>query len=193
MMLLILGLVLFLGIHSARVFGEAPRNALVGKLGANGYKGLYSVLSLVGFVVLIYGYAAARQAPTVVWLPPAGMRHAAALLNLVAFLFLVAAYVPGNAIKAKLKHPMVLGVKVWAFAHLLSNGMLHDIVLFGAFLAWAVLSFRAARGRDKAAGTVYPAGRAGPTVVVAVAGLLAWLAFAFWAHGALIGVKPFGV
>jgi uncharacterized membrane protein len=193
MMLLILGLVLFLGIHSARVFGEAPRNALVGKLGANGYKGLYSVLSLVGFVVLIYGYAAARQSPTVVWLPPAGMRHAAALLNLVAFIFLVAAYVPGNAIKAKLKHPMVLGVKVWAFAHLLSNGMLHDIVLFGAFLAWAALSFRAARGRDKAAGTVYPAGRAGPTVVVAVAGLLAWLAFAFWAHGALIGAKPFGV
>jgi uncharacterized membrane protein len=191
--LLILGLVLFLGIHSARVFGEAPRDALVGKLGANGYKGLYSVLSLVGFVVLIYGYAAARQSPVLVWAPPAAVRHPAALLNLVAFIFFIAAYVPGNAIKAKLKHPMVLGVKVWALAHLLSNGMLHDIVLFGAFLAWAVLSFRAARGRDRAAGTVYPAGRTGPTVVVAVAGLGAWLAFAFWAHGALIGVKPFSV
>lgn len=193
MTLLILGLVLFLGIHSARVFGEAPRDALVGKLGANGYKGLYSVLSLVGFVVLIYGYAAARQSPVLVWAPPAAVRHPAALLNLVAFIFFIAAYVPGNAIKAKLKHPMVLGVKVWALAHLLSNGMLHDIVLFGAFLAWAVLSFRAARGRDRAAGTVYPAGRTGPTVVVAVAGLGAWLAFAFWAHGALIGVKPFSV
>lgn len=193
MTLMLLGLVLFLGVHSARVLGEGPRTAVVGKLGANGYKGVYSLLSLLGFVVLVYGYAAARQSPVLVWVPPAAVRHPASLLNLVAFIFLVAAYVPGNAIKAKLKHPMVLSVKVWALAHLLANGMLHDIVLFGAFLVWAVLSFRAARQRDRAAGTVYAPGKTVPTVVTAVVGLLAWLGFAFWAHGALIGVKPFGV
>jgi uncharacterized membrane protein len=193
MSLMLLGLVLFLGVHSTRVFGEGLRTQMIGRLGEGGWKGLYSVLSIAGFVVLIYGYAAARQSPVVVWLPPAGLRHPAALLNVVAFVFLVAAYVPGNAIKAKIKHPMVLGVKVWAFAHLLANGMLHDIVLFGAFLVWAVLSFRAARQRDRANQTVYAPGRTGPTVVTAVVGLLAWAGFAFWAHGALFGVRPFGV
>ena len=96
----------------------------------------------------------------VLWLPPVAMRHIAALLTLVAFILLVAAYVPRNGIKARLHHPMVIGVKVWAFAHLLANGNLADVVLFGAFLVWAALSFRAARGRDRVAGTVYPTGSA---------------------------------
>ena len=109
-----------------------------------------------------------------------------------AFVLLTAAFVPGNGVKARVHHPMILGVKVWAFAHLVATATLADAVLFGSFLLWAVFSFRAARQRDRAAGTVYAPGRTGPTVVTVVVGLLAWAVFAFWAHGALIGVRPFG-
>jgi hypothetical protein len=119
-------------------------------------------------------------------------RHLASLLTLVAFVLLAAAYVPGNGIKAKLHHPMVLGVKVWALAHLLANHTLADLLLFGGFLVWAVLSFRAARARDRAAGTVYPPGTPARTAIAVVVGLVAWAVFAFWAHGAWIGVRPFG-
>ena len=192
MVWLILGLVLFLGMHSARVFAEGARTRFVAQRGANAWKGLYSVVSLVGFVLLVQGYGLARQQPVVLWVPPTGLRHAASLLTLIAFVLLAAAYVPRNAIKARLRHPMVLSVKLWAFAHLLSNGNLADVLLFGGFLLWAVLSFRAARGRDRAAGTVYPAGSAAGTVGAVVVGLAAWAVFAFWAHGALIGVRPFG-
>ncbi len=189
---LILGLVLFLGIHSARVVAEGPRQAFIARHGANAWKGVYSVASIAGFALLVWGYGQARQAPVVLWAPPAALRHVAGLLMIVAFVLLVAAYVPGNAIKARLHHPMTLGVKTWAFAHLIANQTLADLLLFGGFLAWAVATFIAARRRDRAAGTVYPPGRAGPTVVTVVLGLAAWAGFAFWAHGAWIGVKPFG-
>lgn len=192
MTLLILGLVLFLGVHSTRVFAEGWRTSTRAKLGENAYKGLYSLVSAAGLGLIVWGYGAARAESTLLWLPPIWTRHLAALLMLVSMVLLVAAYVPGNAIKARLHHPMVLGVKTWALAHLLSNGMLADLLLFGGFLVWAVLSFRAARGRDRAAGTVYPPGRGGATAVTVVVGVVAWAAFAFWAHGALIGVKPFG-
>jgi uncharacterized membrane protein len=192
MTLLILGLILFLGVHSARVFGEGPRTALQARLGELGYKGAYSVVALAGLVLIVVGYGATRETPQSVWIAPIWTRHLAALLTLVSFVLLAAAYVPGNAIKARLHHPMVLGVKVWALSHLLANGMLADILLFGGFLLWAVLSFRAARGRDRAAGTVYPAGRGAPTLVAVAVGVGAWAVTAFWAHGVLFGVKPFG-
>ena len=192
MNLLILGLVLFLGIHSARVFAGGARQGFIDRFGPMAWKGVYSVVSLLGFVLLIQGYGAARLDPIVVWVPPVGMRHAASLLTLLAFVLLAAAYVPGNAIKARLGHPMTLAVKTWALAHLLSNGNLADVLLFGGFLLWAVLSFRAARQRDRAQGTTYPAGTAVGTVASVVVGLGAWAAFAFWAHAALIGVRPFG-
>jgi uncharacterized membrane protein len=192
MTLLILGLVLFLGVHSVRVWAEGWRGALRDRLGENAYKGLYSVLSVVGLALIVWGYGAARQAPMLLWVPPVWTRHLAALLTVPAFLMLAAAYVPGNAIKARLHHPMVLGVKTWALAHLLANGMLADVLLFGGFLLWAALSFRAARQRDRVAGVVYAAGRAVPTVVVVIVGLAAWAGFAFWAHAAWIGVRPFG-
>jgi uncharacterized membrane protein len=104
----------------------------------------------------------------------------------------VAAYVPGNAIKRAIGHPMVAGVKVWALAHLLANGTLADVLLFGTFLAWAVLSFVAARRRDRAAGTTYPAGPGSRTAITVVVGLVAWAVFAFALHRPLIGVAPFG-
>ena len=120
------------------------------------------------------------------------MRHVAALLNLIAFIFVAAAYVPGNAIKARVHHPMVLGVKTWALAHLLANGTLAHMVLFGAFLAWGVLDFIASRRRDRVQNIHYPAGTTNATLVTVVVGTIAAGLFAVWLHGLLIGVKPFG-
>jgi uncharacterized membrane protein len=189
---LVLGLILFLGMHSARVFAEPARQRFIAQRGANAWKGLYTVVSLAGFALLVWGYGQARLTPVFLWQPPVAMRHIAALLTLVAFVLLVAAYVPRNAIKAKLHHPMVLAVKVWALSHLLANQTLADMLLFGGFLVWAVLSFRAARARDRAEGTVYPAGTLAGTAVTVVVGVVAWAVFAMWAHAALIGVRPFG-
>lgn len=192
MTVLILGLVLFLGVHSARVFAEPWRARTIASRGENAWKGLYSLVSLAGLVLIVWGFGLARAQPVLLWVPPVWTRHLASLLVLVSMVLLVAAYVPRNGIKARLHHPMVLGVKAWALAHLVSNQFLHEAVLFGAFLVWAVLSFRAARGRDRDAGRVYPPGSPAMTGVTVVVGLLAWAVFAFWAHRALFGVAPFG-
>ena len=136
-------------------------------------------------------WRASSQQPVALWQPPAGMRHVAALLMLIAFVLLAATYVPRNALKARLHHPMVLSVKVWALAHLLSNGNLADLLLFGGFLLWAVLSFRAARARDRSTQARYPAATAAGTAMTLLVGIVAWAVFAFWAHAALIGVRPF--
>jgi uncharacterized membrane protein len=162
------------------------------KVCANGWAKTYSLVSLVGFLLIVWGYSQARLQPVALWQPQGWARHLAALLTVPAFVLLAAAYVPGNSIKAKLHHPMVLAVKLWALAHLLANHTLADLLLFGGFLVWAALSFRAARGRDRAAGTVYPPGRLGPTLATVAVGLAAWAGFALWAHGAWIGVRPFG-
>ena len=192
MTLLITGLILFLGIHSSRIFAANVRQSLINKLGANGWKGIYSLVALVGFVFIIYGYGMARGSSVVLWNPPVWTRHLAALLTLPAFVMIAASQIPGTHIRARLKHPMVLGVKLWAIAHLLANGSLHDVVLFGAFLIWAVLSFSAARQRDRTAGTVYTAVSSLRDVIAVVVGVGAWIAFAFYLHGAWIGVRPFG-
>ncbi|NRR32880.1 NnrU family protein [Oxalobacteraceae bacterium] len=192
MTILIVGLLMFLGLHSLRIFADGWRGAMLRRHGETRWKGIYSLLSIAGFALIVWGYGLARQQPVVLWLPPLPMRHSAGLLTLIAFIFLLAAYVPRNGIKARLHHPMILGVKVWALAHLLANGNLADVVLFGSFLLWSVLCFRAARQRDRAHGTVYPAGSGAATVATIAAGTLAWALFAFWLHGLLIGVRPFG-
>ena len=189
---LMLGLVLFLGVHSVRIVADDWRTQTRSRLGEGAYKGVYSLLSLLGFGLIIWGFGVARETPVVLWTPPVGMRHAASLLTLVAFVLLVAAYVPGNGIKARFHHPMVLGVKAWALAHLLANGTLAHIALFGSFLAWAVLDFISARKRDRAAGTTYPAGTLAATAITVVVGAVAWAVFALWLHGLLIGIRPFG-
>ena len=192
MSLLILGLIVFLGVHSTRIFADGFRSAQLARLGENGWKAAYSVASLIGFVLVVYGFGLARMDSPVIWTPPVFMRHLAALLVLAAFVLLAAAYVPGNAIKAKVGHPMILGVKTWAFAHLLANGRLVDIVLFGAFLVWATLDFASSRRRDRAAGTVYPPGTAGRTIVAVVVGVVAYVVFVGWLHQRWIGVSPLG-
>jgi uncharacterized membrane protein len=193
MAMLVLGLVLFLGVHSTRIVAEGWRTRTIGRMGEGKWKGLYTLASLVGFALIVWGYGLARQQPVQLWYPPRGMNHAAALLLVISFVFLVAAYVPGNAFKARLHHPMVIGVKVWAFAHLLANGTLADVVLFGSFLVWAIADFASARRRDRANGVTYPPGRTQPTVIAALVGLVAWAVFAFWGHAFLIGVSPMGV
>ena len=192
MAILILGLVLFLGVHSIRIVADGWRTATIGRVGELPWKAVYALLSIVGFVLIVWGFGLARQQPVQLWMPPRGMRHLASLLTLISFVLVAAAYVPRNAIKARLHHPMVLGVKVWALAHLLANGNVAHVVLFGAFLVWAVLSFRAARARDRRAHTVYPAGTPAGTAITVVVGAVAWAVFAFWAHGYLIGIRPVG-
>ena len=189
---LIAGLVLFLGVHSTRVFANHWRNQTLARLGEKPFKGVYALASLAGFLLMLWGYGQARQMGVMLWNPPPATRHIAALLMLVSFVLLVATYVPGNQIKAKLHHPMVLGTKVWAFAHLLANGSLADTVLFGSFLLWSVVLFAASRRRDRHEQIVYPAGTAGKTVLTVVAGIVAWAVFAFWLHRVLIDVSPFG-
>src|SRR5438105_2383529 len=192
MALLILGLVLFIGVHSTRVVGEGWRTRTIARIGAGPWKGLYSLLSIAGFVILVIGFRQARQESTVLYVTPDWMKHVTALLMMIAFVLFVAAYVPKNWFKAKFHHPQVLSVKTWAFAHLLSVGVAADVVLFGAFLVWAVLSFAAGRRRDRAAGTVYPPGNAVGTTLAIALGLIAWSIFALLLHGPLIGVRPLG-
>ena len=190
MLVLILGLLIFLGMHSVRIFADDWRTATLAHLGEKPWKGAYSLVSLVGFALIVWGYGLARAQPLGLWAPPSWARHLAALLMLFSLVLLVAANVPKNGIKARLHHPQVLAVKTWAFGHLLAAGMLHDAVLFGAFLLWSVLLFTASRRRDRREGTTYPPGTTKGTVITIVVGVAAWAAFAFWLHALLIGVKP---
>ncbi len=188
---LILGLTIFLTTHSIRIFADGWRTRTIARVGQNPWKGVYSLISIAGLVLLAWGYGQARLESAVLYDPPAFMRHIAGLLMLISFVLVAAAYVPANHIKSAVGHPMVAGVKVWAFAHLLSNGRLADVVLFGAFLTWAIGDFIAARKRDRAAGTVYPAGQAMRTALVVAAGVGVWAAFVYGLHFWLIGVPPF--
>lgn len=195
MLVLILGLVLFLGTHSVRIFAEPWRARTLARVGEARWKGVYAVVSLIGFVLLVWGYGLARQQPVLLWTPPVAMRHIAALLTLVSFVLLAAAYVPGNGLKAKLRHPMVLGVKVWALAHLLANGTLADVLLFGGFLAWAVAD-RISVKRREAAGLLRPPpalpGSGANDAIALVGGLAIYVLLVFWAHAWLFGVRPMG-
>lgn len=190
MLVLILGLVMFLGMHSIRIFADSWRTQQLAKRGELGWKAVYSVVSIIGFILIVYGFGLARHQPVLLYVPPMWLRHLNALFTLIAFVLVAAAYVPGNHIKQRLGHPMLAGVKTWAFGHLLATGMLHDVVLFGAFLVWAGVDFMVCRKRDRAAGVVYPAGSIGRDVVTVVAGVVLWAVFAFALHAWLIGVKP---
>jgi uncharacterized membrane protein len=192
MFLLILGLVVFLGTHAFTMARER-RAALIGRLGEGPYKGLYSLLSLIGIVLIAYGFGQYRAGDWInVWYPPVWTRHLALTLNIFAFIFLAAAYIPGH-IKRALKHPMLAAVKIWVLAHLLANGDLGSILLFGSILAWAVMARISAKRRrdevrDHAGPAVEPAGWRNDAIAVAV-GLVAWFAFARWLHPWLIGVS----
>ncbi|SDD07687.1 NnrU family protein [Aquimonas voraii] len=191
MTVLLAGLLLFLGVHSLHALAPTLRSGLIERLGAGVYKGLYSLISVAGFALIVYGYSLARAEPVLMWSPPVWIRHLVALFTLPAFILLVAAYVPGNHFKAKLGHPMLLGVKLWAAGHLLAVGWLHGIVLLAGFLAWAVIAFAAARRRDRSAGVVRVPGSVVRSALCVIVGSLLWGVFALHLHLKLIGVAPF--
>jgi uncharacterized membrane protein len=188
---LLIGLVLFFAPHSVRLFADRFRTAGIERVGLMPWKGLYTLVSIAGFVLIVWGYGLARADPVVLYSPPLWTRALTGVLTIPAFILLAAAYVPGTHIKRAVGHPMVAGTKVWAFAHLLSNGTLADVLLFGAFIVWAVLDYTSLRRRDRAAGKVYVAGPVARDFIAIIAGLVLWAVFAFWLHGPLIGVRVF--
>ena len=189
MLYLILGLVLFLGVHSVEIVSPTFRSRAVARLGEGAYKGIYSLLSIVGFVLLIWGYGVARQHPILVYAPPLWMRHVTLLLMLPVFPLLMAAYLPGR-IKAAVKHPMLAAVKMWAFAHLLANGMLADVLLFGGFLIWAVADRISVKRRTVLRPLPGPPPSKFNDLIAVVVGLALYVIFGFWLHLVLIGVPP---
>jgi uncharacterized membrane protein len=189
MALFLIGLIIFLGSHSTRIFAESWRNQIIDRIGEVKWKGLYTIISLIGFIIMVIGYGQARQSTVVLWQPNDALIYIALVLNLIAFIFLAGSSPSNNAIRIKLKHPMILGVKVWALAHLLSNGTLVNLILFGAFLIWAVLDFRSARKRpilipEKAIVSTKA------TVITIASGVILWIIFIFGLHQYLIGVSP---
>jgi len=187
---LIAGLALFLGIHSVAIFSPQIKTAAVARMGLNGWKGLYSFLAITGFVLICIGYGEARISnPVWLWQPPKAMRHIALLLMLPVFPLLLAAYLPGR-IRAKAKHPMLVATKLWALSHLLANGGLHDALLFGGFLAWAVADRISLKRRT----VVTPPPGAPPSrwndLVVVLGGLAIYVLFVGGVHKMLIGVSP---
>ncbi len=188
MTLLIVGLALFLGIHSVSIVAPAWRDAQLAQRGEAAWKGLYSVVSGIGLVLLIYGYGVARQAPTVLFTPPPELRHLALVLLLPVFVLLLAVYLPGR-IKTAAKHPMLLATKLWALAHLLVNGSLADVLLFGGFLAWAVADRISLKRRPARAVPALPA-RPANDVIAVVGGLVLYAVILLWAHAWAFGVAP---
>lgn len=192
MLVLILGLAIFLGVHSIRIVADGWRSAMIARIGEKGWKAGYSIASIVGFVLIVRGYGIARESATLLWVSPVGVRHLTGVLTAVAFVLIAASYVPRNRIKTLVGHPMLAGVMVWAVAHLLMNGTVHAVVLFGAFFVWSLVDFVVSRARDRRDGVHYPVGGLPGDIAAVVAGLVVWAVFALFLHGWLIGVRPFG-
>lgn len=190
MNLLVLGLVLFFGIHSVSIVNDAGRDRVAARMGEWTWKALYALIAGAGLALIVVGYGLARQEPVVLYTPPVGLRHLAMLLMVPVFPLLLAAYLPGR-IKAATGHPMLAATKLWAFAHLLANGTLADLLLFGSFLVWAVLDRISMKRREQR-----PVPGARPSrlndAVAVIAGLALYAAFVFGLHRWLIGVSPIG-
>jgi uncharacterized membrane protein len=189
MITLIAGLIIFLGVHSVSIINEPWRDRMVEKIGLWPWKGLYSALSLVGFILIVNGYEIASITTPILYYPPLWLQHLSLLLLVPVFILLIAAYMPGR-IKQAVTHPMLTAVKLWALAHLLANGSLADVALFGSFLLWAVLdriSFRRRVARPIPGAPVSPKNDA----IAIGAGLLLYLAFLLWLHKLLFGVSPY--
>jgi uncharacterized membrane protein len=187
---LIIGLLLFLGIHSVGIVAPAWRDRTAARMGDLSWKAVYALVAVIGFIMLVHGYAIARLDPTILYTPPLWMRHVAALLLLPVFPLLLAAYLPGR-IKAAVKHPMLTATKAWAVAHLLVNGTVADVLLFGGFLAWAVADRIAAGKRPVQRRTPGAPPSKVNDVIAVIGGLALYVVFVVWAHQQFIGVPPF--
>ena len=190
MLVLVAGLIVFLGSHATRIVAEGWRERTIARMGEGPWKGLYLLVSLVGLVLIVWGFGLSRLDPVVLWTPPIWTQHIAVTLNLVAIVLLALFLVPSGRLKARLGHPMILGVKVWAFAHLLANGTLADVLLFGSFLIWAIADFAASRRRDRRQGTVRIAGPGRNDAIAVALGVVIWAALVWRVHFWLIGVHP---
>ena len=196
---LILGLILFLGAHSVRIWADGWRDQTIEAYGEKAFKGVYALVSILGFYLLVVGYGEARLQTVALWNPPIFTKHISMLLMLLSSILLVATYIPRNHFKMRLGHPMVLSVKVWALSHLLANGNLADLVLFGSFLIWAVLNFRSARARDREQVQNPDAIEDAPlkpnlfaTLIALFGGMALWALITFVLHAKLVGVAPMG-
>jgi uncharacterized membrane protein len=215
MLEMIAGLLIFLLAHSIRIFAEDLRKQLQDKWGHHTYKVAHALISLLGFLLIVKGYPQALADSEWLWQPPIFTKHLTVLLMLFALILLVSTYVPNNHIKARLKHPMILSVKVWALGHLIANAQTANVIVFVGFLMWAVLDFRAARQRDRATAVlttpqtpVTPLGdhsmepghssadmsspnpSAMATLACVVIGFAAWAGMILWLHFVLFGVYP---
>jgi uncharacterized membrane protein len=184
---LIAGLVIFFAVHSVSIFNESWRNRMVAQLGERTWQGLYSLLAIAGFVLMVRGYGIARLDPLVLYSPPLWLRHVAMLVLVPVFPLLLATYLPGR-IQTATRHPMLIATKLWAFAHLLANGMLADVLLFGGFLAWAVADRISMKRRIQRPVPGVPPAKLNDIVAVLL-GLVLYAVFVFWLHGWLIGVS----
>lgn len=188
---MILGLVLFLGIHVFITKREA-RAALIAAIGEGGYKIAFSLVSVVGLVLIVWGYAQYRATGWIdVWYPPVAMKHITIALMLPAVIMIAASYIRGR-IYTTLKHPMLAGIKLWALSHLLANGDLGSIILFGSFLAWAVFDRISLKRRPDSGAPPIPVGGVGNDAIAVGVGVVAYLALAFAFHPVVIGVPVFG-
>ena len=186
---LALGLVVFLGVHSTRIFAESSRAKAIARLGEGPWKGVYSLLSLFGFALIVWGFGRARWDAPELWAPPIWTRHTTILLMLVS-LILIGAYIfKKSHIAVAVHHPMVWGVAVWATGHLIANGSTADLLLFGAFLVWAVADLVSAYGRDSRNSAVYPAPSWGATIGAIALGVVLWIALLGGLHLWLFGVS----
>ena len=191
MSILLLGLILFLGIHSARILAPDWRNARIAAMGLNAWKGLYSAASLIGLILIIWGYALARPEAALVYEPPVWMKHVTMTLMLFSFVFWAVSQLPAGRIKPWVRHPLLLAVKIWAFAHLLANGDAASLVLFLSLLAWAVVDRISVKRREAAGeGAVMAAGPVTNDVIAVAVGAAVYVLFVWKAHEWLFGVSP---
>jgi uncharacterized membrane protein len=187
MIYLVLGLVLFLGVHSISIVAPAWRDRTAARLG-NVWRGLYSLISIAGLIVIIWGYGIARQNSVMLYAPPAWTHYITAVLMLPVFTLFLAAYLPGR-LKGALKHPMLISIMLWAVAHLIATGMLANVVLFGGFLAWAVADRVSFRWRTQRSIPMAPSMKFNDIIAI-VAGLAVYVVFEHWLHFRWIGVQP---
>ena len=192
MAMLVLGLIIFLGLHSTRIFAESGREKAIARLGEGPWKGIYSLLSAIGFVLIVWGFAEARFTAPALYASPPGARHLTITLMLIAMVLLAAYFFKQSHITAAVHHPMVWAVVAWSLGHLIANGSAADVLLFGAFLVWAAADLASSYARDRRNGLVYPEPRWSATGGAIVVGLALWAVIAFWLHYWLFGVAPLG-
>lgn len=193
MIRLVLGLIIFLGLHSTRIVSDDARSKAIARFGDGAWKGLYSVASLVGFVLIVWGFGHARYDSPQLWSPPVGMRHLNLLLMLASLILLGGYVFKRSHIAVAVHHPMVWAVLLWSLGHLLANGSLADVLLFGAFLVWSVADLASSYARDRRNGVVYPAPDIRATAGAVVVGLVFYGLLLGGLHLWLFGVSPFTV